>query len=140
MLVKMASPSEKSESAPANKLETMKKAIHDFLYEENSFTYVFSLAEKYTKVSREYLFFGRYAGAQILGEVDEPWLPAVCLALWPVVSCRVGGCSVRVSGYWFWSRAGREPPWVCLPCIQVVSGRAEDEVSAITRNKKAVDP
>ena len=71
----MASPSEKSEStesAPANKLEAVKKAIHDFLHEENSFTYLFTLAEKYTKVSREYIFFGRYAGAQILGEVDEP--------------------------------------------------------------------
>lgn len=77
MVVKMASPSEKSESAPANKLETVKKAIHDFLYEENSFTYVFSLVEKYTKVSREYIFLGRYAGAQILGEVDEPWTGAV---------------------------------------------------------------
>ena len=71
----MASPSEKSEStesAPANKLEAVKKAIHDFLHEENSFTYLFTLAEKYTKVSREYIFFGRYAGAQILGKVDEP--------------------------------------------------------------------
>ena len=66
----MASPSEKSEStesAPANKLEAVKKAIHNLLHEENSFTYLFTLAEKYTKISREYIFLGRYAGGTDLG-------------------------------------------------------------------------
>ena len=43
---------------PANKLEVIKKTIHDFLHEKNSFTYVFELAEKYTKLSREYIFLG----------------------------------------------------------------------------------
>lgn len=42
----------------ANKLETLKKALHDFLHEKSPFTSVFELAEKYTKISREYLFLG----------------------------------------------------------------------------------
>jgi len=56
----MASGGEKSETAstPANKFESLKKTINDFLYEKNSFTYVFELVEKYTKVSRIYLFLG----------------------------------------------------------------------------------
>ena len=50
----------KQQGAPAkNKLETIKKAVHDFLHEKNSFTYVFELAEKYTKLQREYIFIGR---------------------------------------------------------------------------------
>ena len=44
---------------PANKLVAMKNAVHDFLHEKNSFTYVFELAEKYTKLQREYIFIGR---------------------------------------------------------------------------------
>lgn len=50
--------SSSSKSEPANKLETVKKAVHDLLHEKNSFTYLFELAEKYTKVNREYLFLG----------------------------------------------------------------------------------
>ena len=54
------SKSESSDAPPAvvTKLEAAKKAIHDFLHEKNSVTYVFELAEKYTKVPREYLFIG----------------------------------------------------------------------------------
>lgn len=44
---------------PPNKLQIIKKAVHDFLHEKNSFTYVFELAEKYTKLQREYIFIGR---------------------------------------------------------------------------------
>jgi len=56
----MASGGEKSEiaSAPANKFESLKKTITDFLYEKNSLTYVLELVEKYTKVPRIYLFLG----------------------------------------------------------------------------------
>ena len=50
--------SEGSDSGPANKLENIKKALHDFLHEKNAFTSVFELAEKYTKLSREYIFLG----------------------------------------------------------------------------------
>ncbi len=49
----------KSISGPANKLQTIKKAVHDFLHEKNSFTYFFELAEKYTKLNREYIFIGK---------------------------------------------------------------------------------
>ena len=60
----MASGGVKSESssAPANKFQSVKKSITDFLYEKNSFTYVFELAEKYTKVPRLYLFLGTLSG------------------------------------------------------------------------------
>ena len=54
------------EKAAANKLEAMKKALHDFLHEKNGFTYAFELAEKYTKVDRLYLFLGRYLSTSIL--------------------------------------------------------------------------
>lgn len=55
---KMSTSSE--EKAAANKLETMRKAVHDFLHEKNAFTSVFEIAEKYTKVDRMYIFLGRY--------------------------------------------------------------------------------
>lgn len=45
-------------SGPANKLETIKKAVRDFLHEKNAFTPFFEFAEKYTKVDRLYLFIG----------------------------------------------------------------------------------
>ena len=45
-------------SRPTNKLVAMKNAVHDFLHEKNSFTHIFELAEKYTKVQREYIFLG----------------------------------------------------------------------------------
>ena len=44
---------------PANKLVALKSTIHDFLHEKNAFTYVFELAEKYTKLPREYIFIGK---------------------------------------------------------------------------------
>jgi hypothetical protein len=47
-----------STPAPATKLETVKKAVHDMLHEKSAFTPAFEMAEKYTKVSREYLFLG----------------------------------------------------------------------------------
>ena len=53
-------------SAPTNKFVAMKKAVHDFLHEKNSFTYVFELAEKYTKLQREYIFIGE--GEALAGE------------------------------------------------------------------------
>ena len=43
---------------PANKLELIKKTVHDFLHEKNSFTYIFELTEKYTKLRREYILIG----------------------------------------------------------------------------------
>ena len=46
-------------SKPPNKLVAIKNAVHDFLHEKNNFTYVFELAEKYTKVKREYIFIGK---------------------------------------------------------------------------------
>ena len=45
-------------SRPANKLVAIKNALHDFLHEKNSFTHIFELAEKYTKVQREYILLG----------------------------------------------------------------------------------
>lgn len=47
-----------SNAAPTNKFEAMKQSVHDFLHEKNSFTYMFELAEKYTKMQREYIFIG----------------------------------------------------------------------------------
>ena len=44
---------------PANKLVALKNTIHDFLHEKNAFTYVFELAEKYTKLPRVYIFIGK---------------------------------------------------------------------------------
>lgn len=49
------------ESQPENKLQVVQKALHNFLHEKNSFTYVFELAEKYTKLKREYIFLGERA-------------------------------------------------------------------------------
>ena len=43
-----------------NKLESFKQTLHKFLHEENAFTYLFALAEKYTKLKREYIFVGAY--------------------------------------------------------------------------------
>ena len=57
----MATSNESSSSKPENKLKVVQKAIHDFLHEKNSFTYVFELVEKYIKVKREYLFLGKVA-------------------------------------------------------------------------------
>lgn len=45
-------------SRAANKLESLKKAMHDLLHEKSVFTPFFEQAEKYTKLSREYLFLG----------------------------------------------------------------------------------
>ena len=50
---------EKSSSEPTNKFSMVKKSVKDFLHEKNSFTHILELAEKYTKVSREYLFLGK---------------------------------------------------------------------------------
>lgn len=52
--------SSSSNPPPANKLVMIKNAVHDFLHEKNSFTYIFELAEKYTKLQREYIFLGKY--------------------------------------------------------------------------------
>ena len=51
---------------PANKLVALKSTIHDFLHEKNAFTYVFELAEKYTKLPREYIFIGKLCVALYL--------------------------------------------------------------------------
>ena len=50
--------SQSATSGVANKFEAAKKALHDFLHEKNAFTSVFELAEKYTKLKREYIFLG----------------------------------------------------------------------------------
>lgn len=65
------SSSSSSSSKPANKLETIKKAVHDFLHEKNAFTSFFELIEKYTKISREYIFIGKagYAFVSVGSEV-----------------------------------------------------------------------
>ena len=55
----MATSTKAESAAKANKLQDMKLKIHEFLHEENAFTYPFALAEKYTKVKREYLFIGK---------------------------------------------------------------------------------
>lgn len=47
-----------STAGPANKLEALKKGLHDLLHKKNAFTPILEQAEKYTKVSREYLFLG----------------------------------------------------------------------------------
>ncbi len=57
---------ETTSSDPASKLENIKKTVHKFLHEENSFTYLFGLAEKYTKISREYIFLGEFRRVVIL--------------------------------------------------------------------------
>ncbi len=62
--------SEKSSTPPANKLQTIKKAVHDFLHEKNSFTYFFELAEKYTKLNREYIFIGKACSIYQWREVE----------------------------------------------------------------------
>lgn len=54
-----AKMSESSTPQPTNKLQAIKKAVHDVLHEKNSFTYLFELAEKYTKLNREYIFLGK---------------------------------------------------------------------------------
>ena len=60
MATSETSSSPSGSEKPANKLQMVKKAVHDFLHEKNSFTYVFELAEKYTKLQREYIFIGRH--------------------------------------------------------------------------------
>ena len=49
---------ESSSSGPANKLQTIKKALHDFLHQKGPLTPAMEMAEKYTKLKREYLFLG----------------------------------------------------------------------------------
>ena len=46
-------------SAPANKLESIQKALHQFLHTPSAVTPVFELIEKNAKLKREYLFLGR---------------------------------------------------------------------------------
>ncbi len=48
-----------SKSAEGNRLTNLRNTVKSFLKEQNSFTYLFELAEKYTKVDREYLFWGK---------------------------------------------------------------------------------
>ena len=48
-----------SSTEASNKITTIRNTVKSFLKEKNSFTYVFELAEKYTKVNREYLFWGK---------------------------------------------------------------------------------
>lgn len=45
---------------PANKLEAIKKAVHDFLHQKGPLTPYIELAEKYTKMNREYIFLGEF--------------------------------------------------------------------------------
>ena len=55
----MATSSKTSRSEqPANKLETIHKALHDFLHQKSAVTPVFELVEKHAKLKREYLFLG----------------------------------------------------------------------------------
>ena len=68
MATSEASSSSSGSDKPANKLQAIKKAVHDFLHEKNSFTYVFELAEKYTKLPREYIFIGKH-GSVVRGGV-----------------------------------------------------------------------
>ena len=56
-------------AAPANKLDTMKRAVHDFLHEKNAFTSVFEMVEKYTKIQREYFFLGELIDSRGGGSV-----------------------------------------------------------------------
>lgn len=60
MATSETSSSSSGSEVPTNKLQMIKKAVHDFLHEKNTFTYVFELAEKYTKLPREYIFLGGY--------------------------------------------------------------------------------
>ena len=58
----MATSSSKSDSSatPANKLESVQKALHDFLHTPSAATPIFELIEKNAKLKREYLFLGGY--------------------------------------------------------------------------------
>ena len=51
--------SEGGSSGGGNKLTNIRTTVRSILREKNCFTYVFELAEKYTKVDREYLFWGK---------------------------------------------------------------------------------
>ena len=53
------SSSKSDSSAPANKLESIQKALHQFLHTPSAVTPVFELIEKNAKLKREYLFLGR---------------------------------------------------------------------------------
>ena len=53
-----SSSSSASKTKPANKLESMQKALHDFLHTPSAVTPAFELVEKYAKVKREYIFLG----------------------------------------------------------------------------------
>jgi hypothetical protein len=60
----MATSSSKSgSSAPGNKLESIQKALHDFLHAPSAVTPLFELVEKNAKLKREYLFLGGFARA-----------------------------------------------------------------------------
>ena len=53
-----------SSSKPANKLESMQKALHDFLHTRSAVTPAFEMVEKYAKVKREYIFLGGSPGSR----------------------------------------------------------------------------
>ena len=49
-----------------NKLEALNKSIDDFLNsKDNQVAQIFQLAEKYTRVPRKYIFFGKASYTQI---------------------------------------------------------------------------
>jgi len=48
-----------SNAETGNRLTNLRNTVKSLLKEKNSFTYLFELAEKYTKVDREYLFWGK---------------------------------------------------------------------------------
>lgn len=56
----MATQSDSS-APPANKLESIQKAIRDFLHTPSAATPIFELIEKNAKLKREYLFLGGYS-------------------------------------------------------------------------------
>jgi hypothetical protein len=54
------SSSKSSSSGSANKLQSIQKALHDFLHTPSAATPIFELVEKNAKIKREYLFLGAY--------------------------------------------------------------------------------
>jgi receptor expression-enhancing protein 5/6 len=52
------SSSKSSSSGSANKLQSIQKALHDFLHTPSAATPIFELVEKNAKIKREYLFLG----------------------------------------------------------------------------------
>ena len=58
MATTAGSGSKTGDSAPANKLKSIQKALHDALHTPSAATPIFELIEKNVKLKREYLFMG----------------------------------------------------------------------------------